>query len=83
MYGIGQCSRKDGRLEVNISEGLRNTRMEVMLAFKSILNDNVSTSQFVGSIRPDGSETMDIESVTKSQYFNPLSINSFLGFSRL
>ncbi|WP_207424862.1 DUF6266 family protein [Desertivirga brevis] len=48
--GIGGYCRREGSMLLKIPSQCRGLRMEVMIAFKSVTNTNVSTSQYLGSL---------------------------------
>ncbi len=49
-HTIGNAIRSSKRVEMEIPENFINGRIEVMIAFKSLLGSDVSTSQYAGRI---------------------------------
>ncbi|WP_256011165.1 DUF6266 family protein [Desertivirga xinjiangensis] len=62
------AQRKDGRLIVNLEKEFINSRLEVQIAFKSVLTSAVSTSQYLGGIRFDA-EVPEIPTVKEPREF--------------
>jgi len=78
---VGQASRNAGQAELLLPGNFTNKRIEVQIAFKSIINDGVSTSQYAGCLRLDLAkpENGTLDSETAASYCAPVSIgNGFL-----
>ncbi len=77
---LGQASRNAGQAELLLPAYFTDKRIEVQIAFKSIRNDSVSTSQYAGCLRLDltqqETEAMDLK--TAASYCAPVSINNGL-----
>lgn len=77
-YGIGEYCRKDGTMELKLTDELGRGRIEIMIAFKSLTSNKVSTSQYAGCIRLDQlNEKKDVSTNTKDMvYCVPPVVNS-------
>lgn len=56
------ASRKEGKIEIPFIEGYMSERMEIHIAFKSALSDEVSMSRYVGSLNVEEAITELAES---------------------
>jgi len=74
-YAIGEHSRKDGKMLFKVPAENRGQRMEIMIAFKSVIDNNVSTSQYLGAI----SFNQEVVISENAEYCLPLSVESILG----
>jgi hypothetical protein len=80
VFDIGTHKRKDGQVEILISQDMINQRMEVQIAFKSIHTHAVSTSQYAGGFSFDKQVNADTVQEMKEgyTYCTPLSIGNSL-----
>jgi len=79
VIDIGMHNRKDGLAEIPLLPEYQKQRLEVQIAFKSLIHDNVSTSQYAGGYRPDLAGNPDTDKTrTKEKFCDPLIVGNTL-----